>query len=223
MLKEHQMEFIDYNIAVSDFDALSRDVYTADQAHIVAGCNEIHPSKSTDDGFLLVGKKDLVDYKKGKSTLGSDRFKHQLSPANNVSSFALEYARRRVELQNCVKLVKAAAVRSVECHDQHFDCFGVFDGLEDSREGGLVWVFMPYSSSVYNRIANLTFSPTLSLTDVELLYIEHLMLVANSQMALVTCSDGTYSNTVSGRYKSSAMLRDFLLGRYADFERTLQG
>ena len=218
MLNDTQMELLDINDVLKNYRVYARDYFMPRHSYFIT----IGGHKLDETRFIPL-KKPLLDYKSLHADGGVPYFEDTIFLpyySSKVKSFACESAKRQVEIQNCISLKRMAALREVTYNGLTFGLVGMFDGLEEKKENGWVWGHIPYMADNYARIANLAYSSTL--TDIERLMLEHQMIVSDSRIALLTCSDGTPQNTVTGRYVSSPLLREHLLKNYADFWRQVQ-
>lgn len=218
MLNDMQMELLNTHDAYKNYRVYAREYYMPRHSYFIVTGGHKFP-----DNTFVPLKADLLRYKSLRSDGGLPYFEEAFfSPyhTSKVKCFASESARRMVEMQNCINLKPVTGLRQIEYNGITFGMVGLFDGLEESKPDRWVWSYVPYTRESYARIANLSHSSVL--TDEERLMIEHQMLVSNSRLALITCSDGTQQNTVTGRYISSPLLREHLLKCYAAFEYQVQ-
>lgn len=141
-------------------------------------------------------------------------------PASNILHMDHLLARKLIEVRYCLDLKPLCARRLVKWRDESLMLSGCFDGLENGRAGGIVWIHIPYTAEKHNTIAALGWSEFLDRQTR--MYIEHLMLISGSHDAMLTMSDGTFARTLSHEYETGTADRFALLDHYVAFERELK-
>jgi len=156
-------------------------------------------------------------------TMRSNPLEYGSYAQSNIIYLDVHNARKLAEQRYCIDLKRLTAIRSIKWRNYTLRLLASFEGLENGKQNGIVFVHIPFTVRNHNLISALGWSEYL---DVQTkLYIEHLLMVSSSKKALLVCSDGTFCNTLTHEYLSDVELRFKLLDRYASFEtelRTLQ-
>ncbi len=150
----------------------------------------------------------------------SNQESYQGFPETNVFHLDRPLAQQLIEVRYCMDLKPVCARHTIQWRDHHITLSGRFDGLENGRKGGMVWVHIPYSKEKHGLIASLGWSEFLDRPTR--LYLEHLMLISESRECMVTMSDGTFANTITHEYETVTSERFNLLDCYATFEADLK-
>lgn len=176
----------------------------------------MHSTFAAEHAHLYLHHDEMVQQRMMRMRTPKNEFDQLVFNEKNLFHLDRLTAKDLIERRYCLDLKSFCAQREMLWRDQLITLSGCIDGLDGGLSGGELWVHIPYTPHKHNVIALCGWSEYLDRSTR--LYIEHLLLLCQSDNALLSLSDGTFANTMSYQYKTDMRTRIALLYQYSEMQ-----